>query len=216
MKLCAVAGFLVCVTLSFADENPNDDSMWTRDGIQMASNRFVQTTMAPHPDDKSIIAINHESEFRWWGMLKVVNRSGDKVNWVASVPESYVENRGHYVLSMRWVFLKQLNQWVLETFESTHMGNGSMWLLALEGQKLRVLMQATAVDHHWGDTAGEIFRDGRLAVEYVDDNPEKPVGVKLYGIIDTLADDNKISASRNVSQLWLWDSARKVFVKNTG
>ena len=29
-----------------------------------------------------------------------------------------------------------------------HMGNGSLWLFALEGQKLRVLLKTRAVDRH--------------------------------------------------------------------
>lgn len=94
------------------------------------------------------------------------------------------------------------------------MGNGSFWLLALEGQKLRILLHTRAVDRHWGDDAGEAFRDGQMRVQYLDSDPNEPLKVELQGIINTLGEEEKITSSRKVSELWSWDKAQRVFVRS--
>lgn len=77
-----------------------------------------------NPDDAQIVAIYIEQESQWTGHLSIYHRTGDLLDWQYSFPKTYEEYRAHYVISFRWVRLRQISHPVLEIIESTHMGNG--------------------------------------------------------------------------------------------
>lgn len=62
MRISTFYLILALTAALHAEDHPNDDKTWTRDGLNLATSRFEQTTLIPHPADKSLTAFIHESE----------------------------------------------------------------------------------------------------------------------------------------------------------
>jgi len=205
-----------------ADNNPYAEEEWLREGVLREIEKFQRTTFAPHPEHKEILAVSAERAVSWWGILRVIHCTGDKIDWTASLPPAYQKNAGHYVLSLQWRYLDRLQLWVLEVFDSTHMGHGSLWLFALEDHELRVLLQTQAVDSHHEhaqrgqpltEPASEVFRDGRLSVDYRVPEGAQHEAVFLTGTRVMLNDEDKELSTKSYAETWTWDSSKRIFTR---
>ena len=148
-RTLSFALLLVTAMCAPAENTAMLDQEWVNQPVSAQGAAFHRFTMTPSPADKNLVAAYCERDPQWGGHLRVFKKAGDKIEWAAEFPAHYIEERGHYVVSYRWVKLKSTPNQVLEVLESTHMGNGSMWLLELEDRKFRVLLQATARGRYW-------------------------------------------------------------------
>lgn len=198
---------LVCCTLScWSQENLFDEARWKREGLIRATNSFVQTTRAPHPENAQISAFHCERESRWWGNLVVVRHDGDAMFGFVSLPADYLENAGHYVRDISWRKIREVG-WVLQVLTSTHRGNGSLWLLEIRDGKMCSLMNTRAVaenNERW-------FDHGQLQIEYMDTDTSKPVIMRLHGTEHQLDEDGRQS-DKKVEAYWVWEASKRLFL----
>lgn len=187
------------------------DEVWLRDGIAKASANLEKVTQVPHPKDNSIVALNCEYQEQWNGRPRVIHRTGDRVDWVAEFPVEFRDLYNGYVVSLRWVYLRGPDIWALELFDSSHRGNGSITLFALEERKLRILMHERAVDRdrgggQWQTT--QIFEGGMLRADYGEDWAELSGKVQ---IVDNESEELRLIGYYPVYGLWKWDTGSRVF-----
>lgn len=220
MKALLIVILLFQPFFVFGMDNPYSEETWLREGLAQQIPKFKRTTFRTHPEDKNITAINCETGLSWWGKARVLHHTGDKIDWIASFPASYLENCGDYVLSCEWRYLEKLQMWILEIFDSTHRGNGSLWLFALEGHDLRILLHTRAVDSHHEHAqrgqpptapASEVFRNGRLNVDYrvSEDIPQE--AVYLTGTIVVLDDEDRELSIKPYTETWTWNAGKRIF-----
>lgn len=107
-------------------------------------------------------------------------------------------------------------------FDSTHMGNGSLWLFALDGRDLRVLLHTPAVDRHhehaqYGHPppppASTVFKDGQLGVKYRVPEGGEYEAVYLTGEIIEMDDDDKELSTKPYTETWTWNPDKRVFTR---
>lgn len=217
----------ICLTgLSFPgfaiDESPTGDT-WLRERITKQLGKFERTSFVPHPGDAGILAVCCETSLSWWGSVYVLHHTADQVDWVASFPKEYTENHGHYILSSQWRRLERLNLWVLEIFDSTHMGNGSLWLFTLAGHDLRLLLHATARGRHLQPPAD--FKVSPLTeIQLIEPHLEadyRTLGnattdvesVFLTGTLAVQNQDDKELSRIPYAEIWTWDAERRIFTR---
>jgi len=228
-RWCRALAFLCCFASvaadgedtsdnSGAEQQGGDDKLWEHIAAT------PRTTFAPYPRDASIIAAHVESKESWFGYLHVFHHTGSHVDWVAKLPKEYEDNCGNFLLSCSWVYLEKLDIYALEVFDSTHRGNGSYWLFALEGRELRVLINTWGVDSDNEDrdftpprkhpkdgthpTRGTVILNGRLNAEYkVESNSQEVV---LSGTIVTMMNLKAVS-SREYAESWFWNPKSHAF-----
>ncbi|HEX8297200.1 MAG TPA: hypothetical protein VF593_12930 [Chthoniobacteraceae bacterium] len=221
MKVTIIALLLLQAASSFGADDPYSEADWLGQGFAQQIPKFKRTTLTPHPERQGIIAANCETSLSWWGRLQVFSHGGDKIEWVASVPESYAHGRGHYVLSCEWRYLEKLQMWILEVFDSTHMGNGSLWLFALEEQNLRLLLHTTARGQFLKPPANLVVPaegerrlvEPRLNVDYksADGGAADAEAVFLSGTIAALDATGNTQSAKPYLEMWTWDASRRVF-----
>ncbi len=202
------------------EENSFSEEAWLHEGVTAQAAKFKHFTLVPHPAQKGIVAANCEHEPSWWSALHVFHQTGDPIDWMASFPADYEPNC--YILSVRWVHLAALNLWILEVLDSTHMGNGSLWLFALEDHQLRTLLHTRAVDRHreysqrgqpLTEPASEIFRNGRLTVKYPRAKSAPYESVSLTGTVVLFNAEDRELSTHPYAESWTWDSAQRIFTK---
>lgn len=198
---------LVCCSLScWSQENLFDEARWKREGLIRATNSFVQTTRAPHPEDAQISAVHCERESRWWGDLIIVRHNGDAVSGFVPLPGDYLEDAGHYVRDFYWRKIREVG-WVLHVFTSTHRRNGSLWLLELKDGQMRSLMHTRAVaenDERW-------FDHGQLQIDHLDGDTSKPVMLRLHGKEHEIDQFGRQSDNK-VEEYWVWEASKRLFL----
>lgn len=190
----------------FGQDNLFDESRWKHEGLVRATNSFVQTTRAPHPEDALISAFHCEKESRWWGDLIIVRHNGDAVAGFVPLPADYLEDAGHYVRDFYWRKIREVG-WVLHVFTSTHRLNGSLWLLELKDGQMRSLMHTRAVaqnDERW-------FDHGQLQIEHLDGDASRPVMLRLHGT-EHVVDQLGRQSDKKVEEQWVWDASKRLFV----
>ncbi len=204
-----------------AEKTSVADQAWTTESISAQYGNFQRITIHPCPSESSTLAFYCETEPAWWGDLRVFKQAGDRVEWAAAFPQEYAEACGHYVVSCRWMSLDVVGNPVLEIFDSTHMGNGSLWLLELRERKLRVLLHAAVRGRCAGmETQPGLspdwevkFAGEHLKVDY--QNPEGsagPVTVSLSGSL-LLSDAAGVEQPhRFYRQECLWNPVRRIFL----
>ena len=200
-----------------------DCSMFERDWIgKPFSSQFAELdrfTVLPNFEEKDLVACHAERQVQWWGHLRVFKHQGDKIEWAAEFPKEYIEVRGHYVVTYRWTELGVTGNKVLEVFESTHMGNGSLFLLELEGRKFRVLLHAPARGRCWSDDPelgipphGEArFLGDHLEVAYPVMSGDTFPSVALSGTVSVTDISGKEVAVKPYSRTYRWDAEERIF-----
>lgn len=224
MKIVILSIFLLqtaCLPLTAGSDladDPRSAKAWLKTGIAAQLSKLPSVTFATNPNDKNIAAVNCQVRENWTGTFLVIHHVGDTVDWCAELPEIYL-NSGEYVLTCKWVVLEKLQMTVLEVFTSTHMGNGSLWIFALEGRELRLLLNTQAVDRHHEHSSGglahvkssAVFEGGQLSVNYRAPGGGNAEEVYLSGKLITLDDDDRVIATKPYSETWKWDSNKRVF-----
>lgn len=218
----AAALLLPLLTIAAADEPAlNSDEPWLAKGMSAQLDRFQSITFSPHPQQKEIVAADCVNDFDWHSRLRVFHHTGDKVDWIASLPKEYLEGGGNFLLSCRWRHLDHLDAWVLEVFESTHMGNGSLWLLELQKRELRVLLHTSAVGRCWFIPAGiklplegeAKFVGRHLDVKYQVNTETGVQEVLLSGTLAVVDSEGNQVSSHPYSETWTWEKQSKKFVR---
>jgi hypothetical protein len=207
------AALLLMMQCSFAE----GDSAKTLSELVSSSPRVE---FYSHPSDKGIVAAYCERDRQWWGEMTVLHHAEGKVDWEFKFPEMYTEWRGHYVVRCRWVTLEQVKSPVLELIESTHMGNGSVFLFELQGKELRLLLHTKVRGQLFDDL--EIFgvplhgtayiKGDHLDVEYETSSDKESDVVVLSGTIEIADMEERPRPSRKYEQRCLWDAEKRVFV----
>ena len=221
MKAAILVLFLMGASFALAD-NPFMEDDWLREGLALQIPKFKRATFTPHPERNGIVAVNCETIPSWWGRLRVFHHTADKIDWIAREPASYPENRGHYVLACDWRYLDKLQMWVLEIFESTHMGNGSLWLFALEGHDLRALLHTTARGRFLQpppDLVVPPLGETHLVEDHLRADYRVPEGgsaeaVFLTGTIAAFDSEGRQQGTKPYAETWTWDATKRVFTRN--
>lgn len=217
----AVLLLLLVASISSPAANPYSEDDWLREGLALQISKFKRTTFSPHPELSEVIAANCETDPAWWGQFRVFHHEAGKIDWIAREPAAYAENRGHYVISCEWRYLDKLAIWVLEVFESTHMGNGSLWLFALEGHELRVLLHTTARGRFLSpppDLVIPPLGETHLVEEHLTANYRVPNGgdaeaVFLTGTIAAVDGEGRQLSTKPYVETWTWDVSTCVFIR---
>ena len=141
---------------------------------------------------------------------------------MAKLPEQYAKDKAHYLLSLDWHYLRKLRIWVLQVFDSTHHGNGSLWLFTLDGRDLRLLLHASAVGTCWSDPHLNLSVEGgdawflgeHLCVAYPVLRSAACESVVLTGTV-AVADeaDNKVLSTEPYTETWKWDRHKRIFIR---
>ncbi|MCB1211606.1 MAG: hypothetical protein KDK97_19940, partial [Verrucomicrobiales bacterium] len=116
---------------------------------------FESVSFYAHPDDNELVAAYCEHEKQWWGELRVFHHTDDEIDWKVSFPKQHDEEHGHYVVSCQWLKLSISDKPLLAVIESTHRGNGSLWLFELQDTTFKVLLKTSVRGQYWGPP--EIF-----------------------------------------------------------
>ena len=218
MRLFAVLVIFVFLHPAYAYDYPFVETDWLKEGLCAQLQKFKRVTFVPHPEDSDILAANCETALDWWSSLRVFHRTGDKIDWIAALPPAY--DPAHYIISVRWQYLDSFKLWVLEVFDSTHRGNGSLSLFTLEGQNLRLLFNTPAVGHFWESIAGLAIPQGgearfvgrHLDVDYRILNPGKHESVVLTGSVAVFDQDGVQLSTRPYKETFEWDSDKGIFL----
>ena len=184
---------------------------------------FPTVTVSRNPADEHIVAVYSEREPQWWGRIAVHHRSGDTIEWTYAFPKSYEESRGHYVVSFRWIGLKQVANPVLEVIESTHKGNGSLRLFETNGRELRLLLDTVVRGRFWSAPAsfgvpedGEAYFEGsHLSIRYVGRPDQTADSISLTGSVRIEDMRGKALPSRKYAQSCVWDPEKRSFIPQT-
>jgi len=207
-----------------AAQSTEEENPWNREvlaagrALDTQLRQYAHTELNPHPTNRHIFAANCERNPQWWGRFCVFHQTDGKIDWVAKVPPLYQQWEGMYIVSLHWHHLARLHLDALAVVTSTHMGNGFLWLFALEGRKLRTLLHTPAS----GYADSPALRDGlpagitRFSKPITMDiqRPQKggPELVQFTAAV-TVEDNatNEIIARRTMIQMWRWDSKERVF-----
>lgn len=224
VKALLIVSLLLQPFVGFGADNPYSDDAWLREGLARQISQFKRVTLTPHPGYKGIVVANCEKDLAWWGRPIVFHHTGDKVDWIASFPAAYTEQAGHYVLSCNWRYLEKLQLWILEIFDSTHMGNGSLWLFTLKGRDLRPLLHTTARGRFLKpppDLDIPALGETRLHQEHLTADYRVPTGAKedaeavfLTGTIVAFDAEGKEHSTRPFKETWTWNSEERVFTQS--
>jgi hypothetical protein len=212
-RIIAAFGLVCALTGSpvLGADNPYAEESWLREGLAAQIPKFKRATLTPSPGQKGIVAANCETDLAWHGELRVFHQTGDKIDWIASFPPFYLKNENSYILSCDWHYLSTLNMWVLEVFDSSHKGNGSLWLFALEGHEMRVLLQTQAVGSLWEKLPKDlelplqgraIVRGAHLSVDYQVPAGAEHEAVSLTGTIAVLDQLDKEVSTASYKETW--------------
>jgi hypothetical protein len=201
-----------------AEDTSTVNRAWVSEPVSEQYGKFQTVTIYPCPTDKKLLAAYCEREEAWWGHMRVYKQSGDHVEWAATFPEEYIKERGHYVVSSRWTSLPMVENPVLELIESTHMGNGSLWLMELEGREFRLLLHTSVRGRLWCTDPefgippnGEAkFEGSHLNISYPRSS-DGTVSVQLDGKLSITDMEGKKLPPCNFYQVCTWSTAKKVF-----
>jgi hypothetical protein len=173
-----------------------------------------------HPSDKEIVAAYSESQPEWWGDMSVFHHGEGKIDWEFKFPAMYEEWHGHYVVSCQWVTLTQIKSPVLELIESTHRGNGSIFLFELQGRELRLLLHTKVRGQLFDDL--ETFgvppngtahiKGEQLKVTYAKMDRQEPEAVILSGTLEIADLAERKLPDKKYEQKCLWDAEKRMFV----
>ena len=149
---------------------------------------------------------------KWWGFFGLYKYKVDSIVWAAQIADAPEEQS---VDSVRGVALKQMSGPVVEVFGQTRMGNGSLYLYVLQGRDLKLLLKTRAVDYHKNF---DLFRGGKLKVNYKDVNGDGSTDVILTGVVNYFDDDGPnpemVIGSKTCKKVFVWDEKHNVFLKD--
>lgn len=217
--LLFAGGFLIRAS---AQGLETDDRSWIDQPVSAELAKF-SAEKHPYPKDKNLIAVFCQENAIWWGRMRVFKQNGDRVEWAAAFPKKYIEERGGNVVSCKWLSFRMLENPVLELIESTHMGNGSLWLLELEGKEFRVLLNTPVKGGYWQPAPGfDLPREGKarfegdhLTVEYRQAKEEKYPTVILSGSVSITDMLERDLPSKPYYQECTWNNEKRAFVSRT-
>jgi hypothetical protein len=175
-------------------------------------------------DPKLFFAIL-EWEKDWWENLKIGRLENDKsIRWLA------IDNpiKQQYILSAKFIYLKGFADPILEIYGKTHVGNGSLYLYKITGNRAELLLETRAVDSknelstspdnykqygYW--QCDEVFRDGQLKSEYADMNKDGVAEVVLNGVSEVICQDDSgiekkeiVVRIKEIEKLFSWDGKK--------
>jgi hypothetical protein len=124
-----------------------------------------------------------------------------------------------FIVSVAWRQFKRPNLTVLEVVTNSHMGNGDLWLFALQGHQLRPLLNAPALGIADSPALRKDLPVGRtkftepVAIHYPHPKGGGPATVKLTGTVaveDTNTDH--LLVRKRICQIWIWDAKDRIFL----
>lgn len=209
---------LFAVSRLRAEDASTTNRDWVAEAISAQYAKFKSICVHPCPSDRTLLAAYCEIEEAWWGHMRVFKQSGDRVEWAATFPEEYIKERGHYVISSNWTWFPMMENPVLELIESTHIGNGSLWLLELKGRNFRVILHTPVRGQFWSTepefeipAGGQaMFVGSHLRIEYLRSETDA-VTIQLSGQLSITDMQGKKEAACNFHQVCKWNVDRRIF-----
>lgn len=194
------------------------DREWTKEPVSSQFAKFNNVHLTPNRDDKDLLLAYCVHEESWWGHLRVFKHTGDKIEWAADFPKEYIDERGHYVASYDWLKLDVSKNQLLKVIESTHRGNGSLWLLELENRTFRVILQVPICGRYWKpETCFNLPLEGEASFAKMKVSFPKAPGTKhekvvITGAINIIDMEGETQPSQPFRQECVWDSDKRVFI----
>ncbi|RYD35670.1 MAG: hypothetical protein EOP87_06970 [Verrucomicrobiaceae bacterium] len=210
-------GALFFILPAAAEDRATADRSWWEKPVSGIISEFPGARRMPCPADGNLIAVYCEKEPQWWGHLKVFRRDGDRVAWGAVYPPEYLEGRGHHIVTCRWVSLATVDNPVILVVESSHMGNGSLFLMELDGREFRILLSVSARGRIWSVApeleipfeGGAWFAGKHPDISFVNEDGRADGAVVLDGGIEVRDQEDRVVATKHFSQRCVWDPAKR-------
>lgn len=154
-----------------------------------------RATLVVHHHPRENVFFVEEKNDDWWETVTVGRVNGDRIEWL-SIPWDEREI-GPGVLSARWLDLQGIADPVLEVYEVSHRGTGSLRLFRADAHALVPLLTAPAVDTDNEDvwrpggypeyggyaSCGNVYSGGKLDALYRDENNDGVDDVILSGTV---------------------------------
>lgn len=179
----------------------------------------ASVTFHRHPSDEGIVVAYREDEIQWWGRVEMYHHTGDKIDWTFTFPQEYEEWRGHYLVRCRWIQIEQIASPVLELVESTHMGNGSVFLFEITDRSLRLLLRekvrGRCREHleafGFPERAEVRFEGEHLSIDYQILGDENADSVVLTGRIGGEDIGGTTLPTMSYRRVCRWDAQERIF-----
>lgn len=189
-------------------------------GLAQVHNVHVVTS----PRDAAFLAAVAEDSPRRFGGLRVfrVGEGGARAELRFAAGEAPA---GPVIAGVRWVDVAGFARPLLEVYDETHSGEGSLSLYEPEGAGLRLLLRAPAVDSHAEGGAGlpfgaygAVFRgeDGSHALDaaYRDVEADGVIDVELTGRVEYLGSGaSDVVGTEPCRKVFGWSAERRVFTE---
>ncbi|MCC6741168.1 MAG: hypothetical protein IT452_19160 [Planctomycetia bacterium] len=175
--------------------------------------------LTPVPGAPDVVLARCDVIPGWDGFFAVYGIRGGRVEWQARCDR---EPDGAFIRQVRAITLKGFVDPVIEVYDETHCGNGSLRLYLLRGRTLAQLFATRAVDDNDSDSL--VLENGVLFSEYRDLDGNGHDDVILSGVLrgegwaaaGSGADDKNadLSSATPCREEFRWDSAQGKYVQN--
>lgn len=177
----------------------------TTDSVQAAVLQSFHTSSRPaddvevqfSPRDENLFFAILEEDVDWWEGLYVGRLTNKKIQWL-TLSQPPTEQS---ILSARFLTLEGFSDPILEVYGQTHHGHGNLYLYRIKKEELVLIFQTAAVDTYneyvWRpdgypkygyQTCGFVYKNGRLAAKYRDQNSDGIADVILMGVREALCE----------------------------
>ena len=174
-------------------------------------------------DCDSLYFVKYYEEKDWFEWFKVFCIKNDKILWTVE-PDSAIKGKmGMRTRSGRIFKLSNLDAPILEIFDASHQGNGSMYLFKIHSNKLTLVFEEEhAVDFNYEmsgfyQDSSQVFKNGRLSPYYNDINNDGFLDLILKDSVQTYKHDEfdteKLISTHLFERRFLWDKRKQTFVE---
>lgn len=175
--------------------------------------------LSPVPGSPEVVLARCDVIPGWDGFFAVYGTRSGRVEWEATCDS---EPDGQFIRQVRAITLKGFAGPVIEVYDETHCGNGSLHLYVVRGRALVHLFATRAVDDN--DSDSQVLENGILSTEYRDLDGDGYDDIILSGVLrgegwpdaGSGADDKEadLSPATPCREEFRWDSARAKYVEN--
>jgi hypothetical protein len=187
--------------------------------LMQADNTLRNVRIIPCQGSPELFIAVLVTEDHWWETISFIRFKNHQIISRATI-DKLPEAQSIY--AAREIFLKGFRDPMIEVFDITHMGNGFYYLYRLHGSRASLLLQTFAVDRnrdgaeHFGDSleCSRVFKHDRLTPSYKDLNNDGYADIRLTGIAQLYAQDDKTLLRQwPVQKVFLYDTIRRRFIE---
>jgi len=153
-----------------------------------------------------------DTEDHWWGDFYCFRFAEGRIDWLAETGERWGNECDAYGVSIRGLRLRGFEGPIVELFESSHMGNGSLKLYELRERRLHMILKTYAVGHYLGFDEDLVYPFKCLKPTYSDLDRDGYTDLTLQGTVERIDLATKaVVETLTVRDTFLWDPVRSCF-----